>query len=75
MKTYIKLSDALCETFKSVVGSKEEYKLHEDAFVKKKLRETIGAKEFNKFDALNEKYWNDAWREFDMMTFVKEVRN
>ncbi|MEK4006525.1 hypothetical protein [Paenibacillus sp. FSL H3-0333] len=69
MRTYINLSEALYETFKSVIGSEEECKLHEDVFIKRKLRETIGVKEFNRFDALDEKYWNESWREFDIIVF------
>jgi hypothetical protein len=69
LKTYICLSDALYDTFKDVVGTDEEYGLHEDLYVKRKLREHIGAKEFKKFDALDEKSWKEAWREFDMRTW------
>ncbi|QWU14224.1 hypothetical protein SAMN04487895_101515 [Paenibacillus sophorae] len=69
MRTYISLSDALYECFKNVVGLEEEYLLHEDSFVKKKLKEFIGAKEFKKFDALDEKSWYEAWREFDVRVF------
>jgi hypothetical protein len=71
MRIYINLSEALYETFKSVIGSEEEYKLHEDVFIKRKLKETIGVKEFNKFDALDEQFWYVGWREFDMRVFMK----
>ncbi|WP_342423085.1 hypothetical protein [Paenibacillus sp. FSL E2-0178] len=71
MKTYISLAGAIYETFKDVIGTKEEIQLHEDVYVKRKLRDVIGAKEFRRFDEMDEKYWNDAWREFDVMTFER----
>lgn len=34
MKTYISLAGAIYETFKDVIGTKEEIQLHEDVYVK-----------------------------------------
>lgn len=48
------------------VGTVNESELHEDVYVKEKLREFIGAKEYKKMDALDEKSCYEAWREFDV---------
>ncbi|WP_405169443.1 hypothetical protein [Paenibacillus sp. FSL H3-0286] len=65
MKTYISLGDALFDCFRNDIGTKNEAELHEDIYVKRKLKEFIGAKEFKKMDSLDEKSWKEAWREFD----------
>jgi hypothetical protein len=61
------------DCFKDDVGSENELNLHEDVYVKKKLREFIGSKEFKKMDALDEKLWKEAWMEFGvrMFKFIK----
>jgi hypothetical protein len=72
-KTYISLGDALYDCFKEDVGTDNESQLHEDVYVKKKLRDHIGAKEFKKMDALDEKVWHESWREFDMRTYYDRM--
>ncbi|KAA9007238.1 hypothetical protein F4V43_01765 [Paenibacillus spiritus] len=74
MWAYANLEDALYECFKDIVGTDEEDMLFEDSYIKKKLKEYIGTKEFKKFDELDEKYWKDAWRTFDSMTFELNKR-
>ncbi|OMD76874.1 hypothetical protein [Paenibacillus odorifer] len=73
MKTYMSLGDTLYHTFKDDIGTDQELELHEDIYVKKKLRNSIGAKEFKKFDVMEEKFWKEAWREFDMKTWYEAV--
>lgn len=73
MKTYISLGDALYDCFKDVIGTENESGLHEDIYVKKKLREFIGSKEFKKMDSLDEKTWYEAWREFDIRVYYDQA--
>ncbi|ASA22583.1 hypothetical protein [Paenibacillus donghaensis] len=73
-KTYISLGDALYDCFKNDMGSENEVNLHEDAYVKKKLKEFIGVKEFKKMDTLDEKFWKEAWREFDQRVWYDRLK-
>jgi hypothetical protein len=56
----------LYDCFKEDTGTDNESQLHEDVYVKKKLRDHIGAKEFKKMDALDGKLWYEAWKEFEI---------
>jgi len=72
-KTYISLGDALYDCFSEDIGTDREAELHEDVYVKKKLREFIGSKEYKKMDALEELFWKEAWREFDSRVWYDKL--
>ena len=68
MSKYINLSDVLVDCFKEYLGTDKEVQLHEDGFVTRKLKKFLRPKEFDKWDALTESDWKDAWAEFNTMT-------
>ncbi|QSF43380.1 hypothetical protein [Paenibacillus tianjinensis] len=68
------MDDALYDCFKDDMGTVNESQLHEDSYVKKKLKDFLGPKEFKKMDALSEKVWYEAWREFDVRVWHDRAR-
>lgn len=67
------LANKLIECFMVDVGTENERKLHEDNYVKKKLKQFLGKKDFDKYDELKEQIWKDAWREFDKVVSNKNT--
>ncbi|MDY8021110.1 hypothetical protein [Paenibacillus polymyxa] len=67
------LADKLIGCLMVDVGTESERKLHEDNYIKKKLKKHLGDKNFDKYDALKEHVWKDAWREFDKVAINKNT--
>lgn len=70
-KTFSSLADALVACFEEYL---EEYyaEMHDDNYVKRVLKDFVGAKEYKKYEELDDKVWYDAWREFDLRTFKRQ---
>lgn len=67
------LAQILVSCFMCDIGTEQEKKLHEDNYVKKKLKQYLGKKDFDKYDGLKEQIWKDAWREFDKVVSNKNT--
>ncbi|MGV6935846.1 hypothetical protein ACWA2B_10065 [Paenibacillus sp. CMM36] len=66
-----KLANKLIGCFMVDVGTENERKLHEDNYVKKKLKQFLGKKDFDKYDVLKNQIWKEAWKEFDKVAINK----
>ncbi|WP_152526731.1 hypothetical protein [Paenibacillus polymyxa] len=73
MTVSFELAEHLINCFLDDVGTESERKLHEDNYIKKKLKKHLGDKNFDKYDALKEHVWKDAWREFDKVASNKNT--
>ncbi|MGG1652259.1 hypothetical protein ABHN03_03930 [Paenibacillus sp. NRS-1775] len=67
------LAEILIACFVCDIDTEQEKKLHEDVYVKKKLRQHLGKKDFDKYDELKEQIWKDAWRQFDKIAINKNT--
>ncbi|MDP9675359.1 tRNA U38,U39,U40 pseudouridine synthase TruA [Paenibacillus jamilae] len=67
------LAEILINCFICDIDTEQEKKLHEDGYVKKKLKQYLGKKNFDKYDELKEQIWKDAWREFDKVASNKNT--
>ncbi|WP_238791511.1 hypothetical protein [Paenibacillus sp. EKM207P] len=67
------LAEILVNCFMCDVDTEQEKKLHEDNYIKKKLKQFLSKKDFDKYDQLKEQIWKDAWREFDKVASNKNT--
>ncbi|MEJ3719278.1 hypothetical protein WGM54_14755 [Paenibacillus polymyxa] len=67
------LAEILINCFICDIDTEQEKKLHEDGYVKKKLKQFLGKKDFDKYDDLKGQIWKDAWRVFDKVASNKNT--
>ena len=73
MRTEYELLDVLLNCFEKDVGTDREELLHDDRYVTSALKKQLGTKVFKEYDVLDEQTWRNAWLEFGIRKWKKQI--